>query len=158
VTPPADPLQGLRDIHLPDPVSLWPLAPGWWAVLALALLALAAGTLLWRRHRAGVARAARRELDAIAREFGGRPDVPALARQLSSLVRRVTLVRDQGSEAAGLHGSRRAAALAQGRRPLPERTLLAMETALYGGDAGVAPPAAAEAWIDDVRRWIGRKP
>lgn len=28
-------LNELRDIHLPDPVSIWPLAPGWWALIVL---------------------------------------------------------------------------------------------------------------------------
>ena len=29
----------LRDLHLPDAISWWPLAPGWWIVLGLALIA-----------------------------------------------------------------------------------------------------------------------
>jgi len=37
----ADPLQQLRDIHLPPEPSWWPPAPGWW-LLVLALLTLAA--------------------------------------------------------------------------------------------------------------------
>lgn len=35
-----DPLSQLADIHLPDPVSIWPLAPGWWVVIVLLFLAL----------------------------------------------------------------------------------------------------------------------
>lgn len=38
----ADPLQQLRDIHVPDAPGWWPPAPGWWIVALLA----AAG-LLW---------------------------------------------------------------------------------------------------------------
>ena len=26
----------LRDLHLPDVVGLWPLAPGWWVLILLA--------------------------------------------------------------------------------------------------------------------------
>ncbi len=33
-------LEQLRDVHLPEPVSWWPLAPGYWIVLALVVVAL----------------------------------------------------------------------------------------------------------------------
>lgn len=36
-----DPLSQLRDIHLPDAVTLWPPAPGWWLLLVLILIGLA---------------------------------------------------------------------------------------------------------------------
>ncbi|WP_161957559.1 DUF4381 domain-containing protein [Mariprofundus sp. EBB-1] len=37
-----DPLAQLRDIHLPDAISWWPLAPGWWMLFALILIIIAA--------------------------------------------------------------------------------------------------------------------
>lgn len=43
---PQDPLAQLKDIHLPDPVGWWPLAWGWWVLIALALAGLL--LLLWR--------------------------------------------------------------------------------------------------------------
>ncbi|SDZ78922.1 DUF4381 domain-containing protein [Microbulbifer marinus] len=43
-------LEQLRDIHEPAPISWWPPAPGWW-LLALLLLACAAGVYLWLRHK-----------------------------------------------------------------------------------------------------------
>lgn len=50
-----DPLSELADIHLPDAVSFWPPAPGWWLVGALLLAALAYGGLLlfrrWQQQR-----------------------------------------------------------------------------------------------------------
>ncbi len=49
----------LRDIHLPDPVGLWPLAPGWWALLLLVLFISAASVFYIRRKR--LASAYRRE-------------------------------------------------------------------------------------------------
>ncbi len=32
--------ENLRDIHLPEPVSWWPLAIGWWAIIIVLILAL----------------------------------------------------------------------------------------------------------------------
>ena len=39
-----NPLDQLRDIHLPEPISWWPPAPGWW-ILAVASCALLAWIL-----------------------------------------------------------------------------------------------------------------
>lgn len=42
----------LRDVHVPAAPSLWPPAPGWWLVAAVALLLSAAiGWFRWRRQR-----------------------------------------------------------------------------------------------------------
>ena len=38
-----DPLAALKDIHLPEAISVWPPALGWWLVCALLLLTLALG-------------------------------------------------------------------------------------------------------------------
>jgi len=49
---PNDPLAQLRDTHLPAAVSAWPLAPGWWMLILLAIASLS--YLAWhvlQRHR-----------------------------------------------------------------------------------------------------------
>ena len=49
---PSDPLAQLHDIQLPDDVSAWPPGPGWWLLMALAVIATAViGTWLWRQLR-----------------------------------------------------------------------------------------------------------
>ena len=48
-----NPLDQLRDIHLPEPISWWPPAPGWW-LLALVACALLAWLIrfIYRRYKA----------------------------------------------------------------------------------------------------------
>lgn len=45
-----DPLADLHDIHLPEAIGWWPLAPGWWLLLGFIIMLLAA-LLFYRRWR-----------------------------------------------------------------------------------------------------------
>lgn len=47
-TSPTAPTLQLEDIHLPDPISFWPLAPGWWLLLILLLLLAVAAVYLYQ--------------------------------------------------------------------------------------------------------------
>ena len=49
-TPQAD-LSQLKDIHLPNAISDWPIAFGWWVLLILILLSIVAGLYFWRRYK-----------------------------------------------------------------------------------------------------------
>jgi len=46
-----DPLAQLRDIHLPEPISWWPPAPGWWVLALLSLAVLGYGLYRFIQHR-----------------------------------------------------------------------------------------------------------
>ena len=35
-----NPLDGLHDVIVPNQVSWWPLAPAWWVIIAIVILAL----------------------------------------------------------------------------------------------------------------------
>jgi len=49
---PTDPLANLRDIHLPEAISWWPLAPGWWILIALLSIAsIFACMALFKHHQ-----------------------------------------------------------------------------------------------------------
>ena len=47
-----DPLADLADIHLPNSISAWPLAPGWWVLIILACAGLVALFILWSKWHA----------------------------------------------------------------------------------------------------------
>ncbi len=93
----------LRDIHLPEPVSWWPLAPGWWVVLGLiVILGL---LLLWVRYLRQyqfIAKLARGQLQLLRSDS-------ALSngdkiRALSILMRRVSISAFPRVDSASLTG------------------------------------------------------
>ncbi|MFQ5589272.1 MAG: DUF4381 domain-containing protein [Nitrospiria bacterium] len=97
----------LRDIHLPDPVSWWPPAPGWWVLLGgliLLLLALLAFRVVHRRRRVRVA--ALKALQAISLDFSTDRDAHRLVKSLSILLRRTCLSYFPRAEVAGLTGEK----------------------------------------------------
>ncbi|BCU07503.1 DUF4381 domain-containing protein [Allochromatium tepidum] len=100
------PMADLRDWHLPDPVSWWPPAPGWWLVAAVVLIALALVVRLWlrRRGRTSLQRAARRELEQMGRELAAGGDRRRYLAELSRLLRRLALARYPRAQVAGLTG------------------------------------------------------
>lgn len=100
----ADPLAELRGIHLPQPVGVWPPAPGWWGLAALLVASAIATSVVVRRRRRSVVRHALRELDGLARSSSREGDLQTLATTLSALVRRVALLRFGRKRVASLHG------------------------------------------------------
>jgi len=96
----------LRDLHLPELTGWWPLAPGWWVLIALATVAacwlLRRAWLGWRRNAAR--RLALRRLSFIVSEFESGADAVRLGKELSELTRRAMLAYAPRPEVAGLTG------------------------------------------------------
>lgn len=109
----AELLNQLADIHLPEPVGLWPPAAGWWILVALLLAGLYFGgrkaIAAWRRRR--FCAHALLELERIYDEFatnetGGDPDAVRLryVNALNSVLRRVALAHFPNAAVASLGG------------------------------------------------------
>lgn len=74
----------LRDIHQPPAPSLWPLAPGWWLVLAILVVVGLAAFVWWHRRRQRRITIERLFDDTV----DAAPDAPAQVAAMSALLRR----------------------------------------------------------------------
>lgn len=95
----------LRDIHLPEPISWWPLAPGWWILLATIILVIAA-IIISRKVYLGkqLKRDIKAELNSIKQQFQQSQNKSQLARSLSILLRRASISYYPKADIAGLTG------------------------------------------------------
>ncbi len=96
----------LRDIHLPEPISWWwPLAPGWWVLLACTLLILAALFIIRKIYRSRqLRRDITTELALIKQQFQQSQNRSQLAKSLSILLRRASISYYPKTNIAGLTG------------------------------------------------------
>jgi len=105
-TPDAAALATLHDIVLPPAVSWWPLAPGWYVVVGIALLALVPLALhaVRRRRARAYRREAMREIDALERRAVSGAAPRDMLAELAALLRRVALHAAPRERVAALAG------------------------------------------------------
>jgi uncharacterized protein DUF4381 len=96
----------IRDLHLPEAIGWWPLAPGWWVLIALVGAGLVLLLRKWVRvHATGMARRhALKQLELYTKEYLEHGNGALFGKQLSELVRRTMLAYAPREEVAGLTG------------------------------------------------------
>jgi len=96
-------LAQLYDIKDLDPVYWWPLAPGWWVLIGLALIASA--TAYWRHlaYERSWQGQTYRAFTSLERQLAG-GNTQQIASVLSVLLRRVAMQSFSRAECAGLEG------------------------------------------------------
>ena len=97
----------LRDIHLPDSIGWWPLAPGWWIV---GVLLLASGFLIiifarYMKAKNRIRRISLKEIDLIQQSFVLHKDRTRVVCELSVLLRQACISRYSRMEVASLTGA-----------------------------------------------------
>jgi hypothetical protein len=99
----ANPLDQLRDIHLPDAINTFELAPGWWVIIGLLVITMLFLAFLWyQRYKAlRLLKPARAEIRSL---YAIKPDNHGIA-QLSALLKRVCLVYYARHQVASLSGN-----------------------------------------------------
>jgi len=97
----------IRDIHLPEPVSWWPVAPGWWLLIATMLLLLVFIFIARKIYRSRqLKRDIASELENIKQRYLLSNDKSQLAKSLSVLLRRASITFYPATDIAGLTGER----------------------------------------------------
>lgn len=147
-------LENLRDIRLPEPVGWWPLAPGWWAlVAALCIVALGAMIAVAVRRRTLRYRALR-ELDRLdaAPDLGPVP----LAKRIEVLLKWIVLQRPDDRALASQHGTAWVERLTTGHGAMPPDIARFVAEAPYAVGAPSTEAPDRETLISAARRWIRR--
>ena len=101
-----NPLDQLRDIHLPDQVDQFLYAPGWWIILALIIM----GACFWVYKKLEFKKSikllipARKELNQLRQLPEQQVNAKAIA-ELSGLLKRICLIYFSKAQVASLNGS-----------------------------------------------------
>ena len=97
----------LRDIHLPESVFWWPPAPGWWLLLLIIVAIISALILFIKKRKERHCSAvflAQKEMNRIKTEYKDHQDKTILVRELSELLRRVSVSIFSRRDTAALTG------------------------------------------------------
>ena len=105
---PQDPLAALHPLREPGLIGWWPLAPGWWIVIGLVVLALAAlAFALYRQYAANsYRRLAVEQLQSIHGQWLADGDSQSYTVAINALLKRVALYAYPAREVAAFSGSR----------------------------------------------------
>jgi hypothetical protein len=100
-----DPLQNLRDVHIPDPISWWPPAFGWWMIMALLIIGVSLVLWVWSsRQRTRPRRVALAQLEHVKHQYAAHADGQLAIKEISQRLRRYALAVCSRAQVAGLSG------------------------------------------------------
>ncbi len=155
-----DSLAELHDIHLPNPITWWPLASGYWLLLCGLLISFVVAVFLFStRSRRRIRREALRKLAELESYHRQHLNANSTAAGISILLKQVALLYYPRASVAALQGEAWLLFLQQSSKKLPFESvrgplLEAPFSAEY--QANIDPLFhVAKAWIRQrSRRWL----
>lgn len=105
---PQDPLADLHPLREPGLIGWWPLAPGWWVLIGLCVLALlAAAFVLYRKYTANAyRRQATQQLQHIHAQWLADSDSQGYTVAINALLKSVAIRAFPSREVASYNGSK----------------------------------------------------
>jgi hypothetical protein len=153
-------LQNLNDIVLPATVGWWPLAPGWYFLIGLLLIALAwlcyRSLQRWNNNR--YRRAALTELQLLEQDTQNAEKRDSSLRQLPVLLKRTALSAYPRNQVASLSGDDWYGFLnSQVKKPaFTDPTISLLDHLAYStGHLGSVDPQATSALFEAIKHWLG---
>jgi len=157
-------LEQLAPDRAPPPLGWWPLAPGWWGLMALLLLSLVLAAWLRKRARQPSVkrwqRAALRELAQLQTLSGqAGTDDASIAQGVQQLLRRYAIARYGRDAVAALSGDAWIDfVVSHGGSDWAGDSGRALLRCAYGGDATQlerpASPAHRERWLNGAHAFV----
>jgi len=148
-----NPLDQLRDIHLPEPISWWPLAPGWWILIITGcLLSGWLISILYRRYSAKLyRRQAQKQLKALKLESNSQQQLRGLFELLKQTANSAYPNLQPGSQSIMefIRFMQRSC-----NKPIFERLNIDLNLALYSSDKQISHQS--DELFEDASQWINR--
>jgi hypothetical protein len=103
---PQDPLANLHPLRQPELIGWWPLAPGWWLLLCLAIITVAVLIYLLRKHyrKNAYRRRALLQLQALHAQYQTDGNACGYLANINALLKSVALLAYPRSTVAAQHG------------------------------------------------------
>ncbi|MCV6604699.1 MAG: DUF4381 domain-containing protein [Porticoccaceae bacterium] len=155
-----DPLAQLRDIHLPEAVGWWPMAPALWALLVAACVVITLSVwLLLRWHSNNrYRRLARRALQQHFVDYRQHQNQATLCQQVLSTLRRCLLSSNSSQLSALASLPSRQLLQSSGNELFSDNLVEQLEQCLYGPQPQLLDDVDIQQLQRSSKRWLGSIP